>query len=347
MSILVVSTMRDEGPFILEWIAHYLHLGATHFLIFTNDCFDQTEEILTLLAKEGLVTHINNDAPGKQTPHWRALNMASRHTLARTHDWILVADADEFANIHVGNGRFPDLLDHINGEFDAIAMPWRLFGNSGRLVFEDLPVTEQFTHCARPGYCGVIASLYFKTMVRAGTNYQKLGVHRPKNLRDGPFLKWVDGSGQPLPASFAEDDKLLRLPAGISSSVPLIELNHYSLKAAESFVLKSNRGLAASSRKAVDLGYWVERNFNSVQNTTIARYHPDTLPLRESLMSLPGMRYAHQRAVSGHKQKITKLLKQHDNIMLLRRIMVAGSSEGFPPEHEARFQTFFARANTP
>ena len=97
MKILVVSAMRDEGPFILEWISHYLCLGVSHFLIYTNDCFDNTEEILLLLSDAGIVTLVNNDTPVNQKPpQWRALNMASKHPLLSDFDWVLVTDVDEF-----------------------------------------------------------------------------------------------------------------------------------------------------------------------------------------------------------------------------------------------------------
>ena len=52
--------MKNEGPYILEWIAHHLSVGFGHFLVVTNDCEDGTDEILLALQRRGLVTHAIN-----------------------------------------------------------------------------------------------------------------------------------------------------------------------------------------------------------------------------------------------------------------------------------------------
>ena len=38
----VVSTMKNEGPYILEWVAHYKALGFDRIVVCTNDCEDTT-----------------------------------------------------------------------------------------------------------------------------------------------------------------------------------------------------------------------------------------------------------------------------------------------------------------
>ena len=48
---LVISTMKDEAPYILEWIAHHRGIGFTDFLIYTNDCSDGTDLLLDRLAQ--------------------------------------------------------------------------------------------------------------------------------------------------------------------------------------------------------------------------------------------------------------------------------------------------------
>lgn len=47
----IVSTMKNEGPFILEWIAHHRAIGVDDFLIYTNDCTDGTDRLLDALAR--------------------------------------------------------------------------------------------------------------------------------------------------------------------------------------------------------------------------------------------------------------------------------------------------------
>lgn len=57
-NILILTSMKNEAPFILEWIAYHKAIGAKHFLVYTNDCSDNTNEILDRLAELGLVTQI-------------------------------------------------------------------------------------------------------------------------------------------------------------------------------------------------------------------------------------------------------------------------------------------------
>ena len=57
---LLVTTMKNEGPYILEWIAYHIAIGIDHFMIVTNDCTDGTNEILEILQKKGLVTLVIN-----------------------------------------------------------------------------------------------------------------------------------------------------------------------------------------------------------------------------------------------------------------------------------------------
>ena len=45
----IITTMKNEGPFILEWLAYHRAIGVDDFLIYTNDCTDGTDTMLDLL----------------------------------------------------------------------------------------------------------------------------------------------------------------------------------------------------------------------------------------------------------------------------------------------------------
>ena len=75
---LVISTMKDEGPYILEWLAYHRAIGFTDFLIYTNDCSDGTDLLLDRLQHNGIVTHVRNKVL-KRGPHKSALKYAQAH----------------------------------------------------------------------------------------------------------------------------------------------------------------------------------------------------------------------------------------------------------------------------
>jgi hypothetical protein len=60
MRVLAVTIMRNEAPFLLEWIAYHQHIGVTDYLIYTNDCEDGTDFLLDRLAALGVVHHERN-----------------------------------------------------------------------------------------------------------------------------------------------------------------------------------------------------------------------------------------------------------------------------------------------
>lgn len=327
MRILLVSTMRNEGPFLLEWIAHHLGAGVTDFLIFTNDCDDGTEAILTRLAQAGVVTHLPQQVAPGESPQWQALRAAWHHPLRKACDWALVLDADEFLNIHAGDGTIPGLLAALPEGTEAMALPWRLFGHAGRMRFIDAPTTAQFTASAPPDCPYPIAATLFKTLFRLKGPFNQFGVHRPRQKTRDPLQVpvWVDGSGQPLPRGFATRPQRLSL-LGISQGRAMAECNHYSLRSAESFMVKRARGLPNRSGKAVDLGYWVERNFNSVENHSIARMEPATARAMSGLRAIPGVIDAHDAACAHHRAKFLALMQDRDAHRLFAQIAVTGDS---------------------
>ncbi|MFZ1346925.1 MAG: glycosyltransferase family 2 protein, partial [Tabrizicola sp.] len=38
--------MKDEGPTVVEWVAHHLAVGFTEVMVYTNDCTDGTDDLL-------------------------------------------------------------------------------------------------------------------------------------------------------------------------------------------------------------------------------------------------------------------------------------------------------------
>ena len=94
MRVLVITTMRNEAPFVLEWLAYHQHIGVTDFLVYSNDCEDGTDLLLDRLEVLGHVRHVRNHAGGKKSVQWRALSKANNHPAARDADWIYVTDVD-------------------------------------------------------------------------------------------------------------------------------------------------------------------------------------------------------------------------------------------------------------
>ncbi len=141
MRMLAVLTVRNEGAFLLEWIAHHRAVGFTDFLVFSNNCQDGTDRILERLQEMGHLAHVVNDGPyDKRGIQFTALKAAGKHKLVKHADWILPMDVDEFVNIHTGDGTLTDLISALP-DATAVTLTWRLFGNGDTIRYSDRPVT--------------------------------------------------------------------------------------------------------------------------------------------------------------------------------------------------------------
>ena len=328
MKILAFTCVKNEGPYLLEWIAYHRLIGVTDFLIFSNDCEDGSNLLLENLAGHGIVQHVEHRAPPDKSVQWQALQAVAKGQMTATYDWTMFLDVDEFPLIHCGSHRLADAIAAVPNEADAIALPWRLFGASGHVQFEDKPVTAQFLRSAPVDLYHPIAGRYFKTLYRP-ERFQKPGVHRPKRLPRDPLPVWVDGSGHRLPDEFSAREGQIALPT-LTPGRQLIEMNHYSLRSVESFLVKSARGLANRRVKHIDLSYWVERNFNTVENTVITRWSSALAAETAQLRRLPGLDALHRQSCDWHRNRCAELIRTREGYKLFCDCLHAASSAPLP-----------------
>lgn len=320
--VTAVLCVRNEGAFLLEWLAHHRSCGITDVLVFSNDCEDGTDLMLDRLQELGWLTHQRNPGPHPEGPQWAALKQADRHPLVTGADWVLPLDIDEFVNIHVGDRTIPALLAALP-DATAITLTWRLFGNAGVVEYRDAPVTETFTRAAPRVLHWPWRAHLFKTLVRSDGSYGKLGVHRPRApvAERMAGQRWFDGSGRALPVAFHRG----RIFSDIGrDSHALVQLNHYPLGAVESFLLKRDRGRAVHADGQLDAGYWVERNFDAEEDRTIVTL--ESRGLREQLHADPILGRLHRAAVDWRQARFRQLMQEDAWRSFYGQLLVAGPS---------------------
>jgi Glycosyl transferase family 2 len=316
LRILGILTVRNEGAFLLEWLAHHRACGFTDFLVFSNDCDDGTDAMLDRLATMGWLTHVRNDGPHDEGPQWAALKAADRHPLMQGADWVLFFDIDEFVNIHVGDRTVPALLAALPAA-DAITLTWRFFGNAGVVHYADTPLTQTFTQAAPAVLHWPWRAALFKTLFRNDGAYGKLGVHRPRSPDKSRNPRWFDGTGRPLGPIFQTQ----RIFSDFAQdNYGLAQLNHYALGAMESYVVKCDRGRANRDSSTFDMGYWVERNFCDVADTSIHNLASDDQ--YKSLLADPELGPMHHTAVQWRQQRFAALMAQEPWRALFGRLMM-------------------------
>ena len=325
MRALAILTVRNEGAFLLEWLAHHKAAGFTDFLVFSNDCDDGTDEILDRLASMGWLTHEPNPGPYEQGGiQFTALKAAAKHALVKAADWILPLDVDEFVNIHVGQGQISDLIGALP-DATAITLTWRLFGNAGEVRFRDGLVTDIFTKAAPEIMHWPWRSAMFKTIYRNDGTYRKPGVHRPRDPDDSMIAeaRWYDSHGRALPDRFRTQGIFNRYG---QANYGFAQLNHYPLGAMESFVLKADRGRAVHADDRLGLDYWIERNFNTESDRSISTYAPARDAHLADLKSDAQLNALHEAAVHWRQTRFEKLMLEEPFRALFGRLLMAPPS---------------------
>lgn len=331
--MLAILTVRNEGAFLLDWLAHHRRIGFTDFLVFSNDCQDGTDLMLDRLQQLGWLTHVRNSGPHAEGAQWSALKLAEEHPLRRSADWIMVIDIDEFVQIHCGDGSLDALISALPGA-SALPLTWRLFGNTGQLRHEDRPVPHIFTRAAPTVMGWPWRAAMFKTLYRNDNCYRKLGVHRPRGLNPGaPTPKWFDGSGRELPQEFHRDRLLSS--AG-QDNYQLVQLNHYALGTIEDYILKCDRGRANRQADVFDLSYWIERNLCAAEDLSLFTKFDLCKPYKDGLLADAELSRLYLLAKAWRGQRFFELMRQEGYRNLLGRLLMAQPSR-ILTEAENRF----------
>lgn len=305
----IVTTMKNEGPFILEWLAYHRVIGVDDFLIYTNDCTDGTDTMLAMLQDKGLCQHRTNPwVPGGELkPQHAALQAAEDEPVIQNCGWGICMDVDEFINIKIGDGTLTDLYTAM-GDANMISLTWRLFGNSAVDGFEDRFIIEQMANCAPEVIRKPHQAWGFKTLFRNIDIYKKIGVHRPKGLKPDLWdqVKWLNGSGKPMPREMFRNGWRSTLE---TYGYDWVQLNHYACRSAESFLVKRDRGRVNHVDRDQGLNYWFRMNHNADHDISIQRMIPRVRAEVDRLLQDPDIRAAHDHSVACHRAKIAELME--------------------------------------
>jgi hypothetical protein len=271
VEIAVCAIAKNEAPYLLEWIAYHRVLGVGHFLIFDNDSDDGTFQLLDRLAAQGVVERVAWPSTGDTAPQLTAYaeGLSRLRHLAR---WIAFIDLDEFLHPLAD----PDLGTVLRGYEDVagLVVPWRVFGSSGREIFEDDLVIRRFTRRARDDDP---LNNAVKSIVRSRC-VGSTGVHTP-TMAQGCL---VDEHREV--AGVQGDPDCHPVP-----TARRLVINHYFGKSRAEWELKRRRGRA--TRRAGDSthvrpdSYFAAHDKNDVDDIRILRFESAVRAEMKALLS--------------------------------------------------------------
>ena len=318
-TLAVLSSARNEGVYLLDWIAHHRSIGVEHFFIYSNDNDDQSDRMLRALAGAGVITYLPNDVPPGMSGQDRALS----HALLELPEildyrWTAIIDVDEFIVVDPAQvDSLPALLAlHASRGADAVALNWRMYTPSGHHLFDDVPIPERFLRRE--------ASLnpHIKSVIRTGRAIGSTP-HAPvwPGARPG---RAVDASGFPHHGSnrpFWDSQFRHHHEPGPAW------INHYFLRSLPDYVWKAarNRGDAAATSLRFPPDHGFLGTFlasfgdpSTVEDRTILASADPARRERARLSAIPGVADAHASSLETFVRTTTRLMR--DILMHAREI---------------------------
>ncbi len=297
--------MRNEGPFILEWVAYHRVIGFDRVVVCSNDCSDGSDNLLDALDAAGIVTHLPHTPQQGESPQDSGIRAAFGWLESTDIEWLAHIDADEFINIGLGEGKVQNLLDKA-GQGDVIALAWWAFGDNGLRALPDdvlpsLTRSEKWPNENR---------VKFKSMFRF-RQFEHANDHMPRGPKTAtPQIRSArgdvldtEGLSGAKRAKYRPFDKSIRVRAAC--------VNHYAVPSRDAFLMKNDRGDGQGKRSdKYHLGSRWHRiaNRNDIENTRILRHWPATQDEMMRLRALQGLRDAELACTAWHAQRRLNIL---------------------------------------
>lgn len=228
--------MRNEGIFVLEWLAYHAGLGFDRIIIVTNDCTDGSDALLDRLEAMGVVTHIRQTVPAGQAPQDTGMDHVLRLCRDAGLSHVLHIDSDEFLLLEEGD--LPALLERTQNA-DVVPLSWRAFGDSG--LTEWTPGALVLSENTRAEPAPEPGVTKFKCLFRTAS-FASATDHNPREpLVDNPVVQTPDGVTLSNRSLYQKKSSRFR-PADVAAGARSARINHYAVRSEDVFLMKNPRG---------------------------------------------------------------------------------------------------------
>jgi len=328
----LLATVRNEGPYLLEWLAYHRSIGFEHAFIYTNDNTDASVPLLEALASHGIITLVHNEVGRRCAPQ----NKMHAHALSLLPDilnykWAALIDADEFVAFDTNRfSNVQDILDwHETQLIDALALCWAMFVADIEHC-PRIPSTLQHYTRREPA-----ANVHVKTLfrpakfcnARAHFPFATMGMHY--------YYRSEFGALHHHPGVASRDPSFATHPSAETAWI-----NHYSLRTAPEVLWKVARGhpdaigsgqerYVATARKLFSKFISLSAREDLVEDRRIFKC-AELMPAELArLQALPGIALAQARTREHFTVHVQELVQQ---------FLSSGRGRGAEPEEFVRFR---------
>ena len=248
-NLSIVAIMKNEKPYLKEWLEYHRMQGVEHFYLCDNESTDQTKEYLEPYIQKGLITYIFMPGKNKQLYCYEKVVAEYKNETK----WLAIIDLDEFL-VPLKAKTMVDFLKEFD-DVSEVSLYWMNYGDNGSIKRPDGLVTEFFTSH------GKFLNHTVKSIVKPGQviDFKAFGSNH-----------YVHVNGK----SVNEYHEPIKFMLGFNISADKARVNHYILKSFSEFLHKKRRGHPEGT--LIDYGYYFFHNDNSIKNdTTMLRFLPE------------------------------------------------------------------------
>ncbi len=264
-NLAVVSIMKNEAPYVKEWLDYHILAGVEHFYIFDNESPDNLKEVLQPYIDDSTVTYIFYPGKARQ---YEAYNEALQKYKFFCR-YIAFIDADEFI-FPQNNKSIVEVADEVLADKPKagglVANIYYFGSNNLEKADYSKGVLERFTRRAPVDWIPQIGD---KKQFPGGTAHVST-ITDPRKVKffgNPHFAKYFEGF-------YAVNSNGGEVPLFYNNPpiVDKIVMNHYSVKSQEEYLIKISRGTADNVRNIYNLKKFEEDDHNEVFDDGILKY---------------------------------------------------------------------------
>ena len=265
--LAVVAIMKNEEPYVKEWLDYHLLAGVDHFYIYDNDSTPEFKKILQPYIDAGIVTY--TPITGKAQQYVAYNDAVNKYKFFCRY--MTFIDADEFI--------FPKSQPTIAGVADEVLMGqpgaaalgahWHIFGsNHHKKVDYSKGVLDRFTRRAPNDW-------YLPPKPPENRFHQ--GNVYVKSILNPRLVRYFDDSHRAnyFFGCFTVDEarKILQLSISFPVVADKIVVNHYQVKSLEEYKLRQPRGdVNKQSGEKYNVNFFKDSDRNEEFDDGILKY---------------------------------------------------------------------------
>jgi glycosyltransferase involved in cell wall biosynthesis len=257
----VALLVKEEAPYLVEWIAYHKALGF-EIIVADNGGDDATSEIIYQLHKKGILYRF--DIRGLYKPQIAAYRGLLRIAKKLNIDILGFIDADEFFSrsfpikaLNSENGADYILKQFKDKKATQLSYHWICYGSKTNYTDSSLPVLERLTYHSKVNeYMNVnIKSFVLVKSMFNATNLLYLGpkVFSAHFFSDG-YKKWFIDNIQ---VDSFQNTKVNSINSGV--------ILHYQIKTWDEFLLKAKRGDSTLPGNRYTKDFFNANDFNDIE----------------------------------------------------------------------------------